>query len=268
MEVKTHFIAPAQKRGDRGLCQGTSFDKDAKVKLPKVCNCPDWDIDKEIDSGKKACPVCQLYQIARQALKEDPTTEEKKYFEALLQSSRPRTVLKWNVFDRDNPNVTVVDENGNESKQKGLKIASIGMEAWNDIEGIFEQCGFDITDPEDGIDICVKKGHNGTRVEYSAQVVLEGKGLKVSPFDAEEKEIVAGKHDLKAICGKKVSAEDLLDALHGDYRELLELNEDVPDSNGKEDSSGDDDAGDDMPPDDDIGDDEDALIGGSNQKKK
>lgn len=263
LEVKTHFIAPAPKRGERGLCQPDAFSKDAKNKLPKVVNCPDWDVEKEEETEKKTCPICKLYRLACQVLKEDPSEEEKKEFEAIKSAARVRTSLKWNIFDRDNPNVTIVDEKGNESKQKGLKIATIGMEAWDDIEGIFNQCGFDITDPDEGVDIKVTKGHNGTRVAYSSQVCIDmkTKGLAVTPFDDEEREIVKNCPDLKTICAKKTDADAIRDALYGEYAELLELNAD--DASDDDDSSADDsdyeDGGDE---------DDDALLGGTSQKKK
>lgn len=274
LEVKTHFIAPAPKRGEKGLCQQEAFARDNDKRIPKVINCPDWDIEKEEPTDKKTCPICKLYRLATQALKEEPNDEEKEYFESLRSLARVRTSLKWNVFDRDNPNVTVIDEKGNESKQKGLKIASIGMEAWKDIEGIFEQCQFDITDSEEGIDIRVIRGHNGTRVSYSAQAVLDGKGLKVTPFDEEEKEIVNRTHELTAICGKQTSAEAVREALHGDYAELLELNDaddadDGADDDGdSEDSSAsDEEAAAAKDAAEEPSDDEDALLGGTEKKK-
>jgi hypothetical protein len=279
LEVKTHFIAPAQSRGDRGLCQADAFAKDNSKKISKVVNCPDWDIEKEEMKDKKTCPICKLYRLAVQALKEDPNDEEKKYFEALKSAARVRTNLKWNVFDRENPNVTVIDENGNEAEQKGLKIATIGMEAWDDIEGIFAQCGFDITDPAEGVDIKVIKGHNGTRTAYSAQVVIEGTGLAVTPFDEEELAIVGQPHELKAICGKKTEASAIRDALHGDYADLLELNDEDDD---EDDTPADDTPADETTPKEeeavadepaadeavDEGDDEDDVLGGTSQKKK
>lgn len=263
LEVKTHFIAGAKKRGERGLCQESAFEADGDDRLRKVVNCPDWDIEKEEEKPVKTCPACKLYRLALQALKEDPTEDEKKYFDALKQASRPRTSLKWNVFDRDNPNVTIIDDDGNENKQKGLKIATIGMEAWDDIEGIFEQCGFDITDPNEGIDIEVKKGHNGTRVAYSAQVVLDGTSVRVTPFDEEERAIIAQPHDLKAICGTETQSSAIRDALHGDLLELLELNEEEDESSSdetlEEEESNEE---------GDVGDDEDALLGDTSEKKK
>jgi hypothetical protein len=264
LEVRTHFIAPAPKRNERGLCQNGAFSKDSENRIPKVINCPDWDCETESERENKTCPICKLHRLAEQALKEDPNDEEKKYFDNLLQLSRQRVYLKWNIFDRERPNVTMIDENGNETKQKGLKIASIGMEAWNDIEGIFDQCGFDITDPDEGVDINVIKGHNGARVAYSAQVILEGTSIKVTPFDDEEKEIVANhKHDLLVRCGKQTDADLVKDALHGDYAEVLDVNSD-------------DDFDDEPAPtrqaprantESDYDDDEDDFLGGTEKKK-
>jgi hypothetical protein len=233
LEVRTHFIAPVAARKDRGLCMQEAFrtkgvqSKEGEEYLPQVINCLDWDIEKETVKKEKTCPICRLYAIAKQGLREGPDAEEKKYFDELSRTAKPRTSLKWNIFDRLDPNVTVV-ENGSERKQKGLKIATIGMEAWGDIEGIFEQCGYDITDAVDGIDIDVKKEKGTQRAEYSACAAMGGRPptIKVTPFDAEELEIVAQKHDLKQICGKQTSAEKIIDALHGDLRDLLDLNVD------------------------------------------
>jgi hypothetical protein len=263
LEVRSHFICPAPKRGERGLCQAEAFNGDDKI--PKVVNCPDWDIEMEEERSKKTCPVCRLFRLAKEALVElkkedDPDKKDVDYFEKIVELARPRTSLKWNVFDREKPNVIVVDENGNEKKQKGLKIASFGMEAWNDIEGIFEQCGFDISDPVEGVDINVIKGHNGARIAYSAQVKLEGTSVKVTPFDEDEREIASKPHDLLAICGKQTDSKAIQDALHGDYAELLELNDDDDENSYHLDySSPSSDGYDD--------DDDDALLGGTEKKK-
>lgn len=227
LEVKTHFIAPAPKRAERGLCQEAAFDKDNDDKIAKVVNCPDWDVSTEQPRSKKTCPICELNRLAIQALKEDPDESEKKYFTGLKGLTRARTLLKWNIFDRENPDVKIIDENGNEKMQKGLKIASIGMEAWDDVEGIFEQVSMDITDPVDGCDINIIKGHNGTRVAYSAQVVLEGTSVKITPFDEEEQALADNPHDLLSFCGKETPSNLIKAGLHGDYAELLDMNDEV-----------------------------------------
>lgn len=273
LKVKTHFLPPVKKRGERGLCQEEAFDKKAnKNAISMVVNCPDWDIDKEEDKDVKTCPVCKLWRIAMQALDEGPDEEEKKYFESLKDLARPREGFKWSIFDRDNPNVTHIDENNNKTEKKGVKIATIGKEAWADICGIFEQCGFDITDAEEGVDIKVVKGHNGTRTSYSAQVVLEGKGLKCTPFDEEELELIKNAPDLKKFCGTQTDASAIKDALHSDYFEVLEMNDDSaavesePEPKPKKEKKAEvkEEAEDDS--DDDGDDDDDALIPDSKKK--
>ena len=237
VEVSTHFIAPVPKRKERGLCQEDAFQGDNKI--PKVINCLDWDLEKEEKRKVKVCPICKLNKISYKIMDEieeevggkdklddiDNAELKKQYdnYKALASLARARTYLKWNVIDRDNPEIKITSEDGKEEKKLGLKIATVGSEAWGDIEGIFDQCGIDITDPDDGIDICVKKGHNGARVAYSAQAVIEGTGLKTTPFTAEERALE--EHNILAICGKQTDAGLVLDGLHGDYRELLDLND-------------------------------------------
>jgi len=223
LEVKTHFIAPAPKRKERGLCRADAFQGDDK--LSPVINCLDWDVQKEEAKSVKTCPICKLNAIAHAIVKEKPEDEkEKETFEKLRRDANARTNLKWNIVDRDDPHVVKVDD-GSEEKVLGLKIATVGMEAWDDIEGIFEQMGYDITDTEDGIDIKVTKGHNGTRTTYSAQAVIDASTkpptAKVTALTAEERELK--EHDLKSLCGKQADAQKIIDGLHEDLRELLEI---------------------------------------------
>ena len=222
LEVRTHFIAPVQKRSDRGLCQAKAFQ--GNNRLPQLVNCLNWDITKEEARSAKdcRCPFCKLNDIARKALKEKPSAEEKKYFEGLKAAAYPRTGLKWHLIDRENPYVLKVVD-GKEEKVKGLKIGTVGTELWKDIEGVFNQCGIDITDPKDGIDLCVTKT-TGSKTSYAGKAVLVGKPptVKVSPLTAEE--LAYELYDLKAICGKQTELDLLMDALHGDLRDMLDIN--------------------------------------------
>lgn len=221
VEVRTHFIAPAPKRNDRGLCMPTAFQGDDK--LPMKINCLDWDIGLEEFRKVKVCPVCKMWQIAKAVLKDNPTPEEKAFFDKLRMDCSPKSELKWNILDRDDPYIIFVDESGTEKRVIGYKIASVGMEAWGDIEGIFDQCGFDITDIDKGVDIKVHRGSNGTRTTYTAQAVVEGTSLRVTPLTEEERALEL--HDLKSRCGKQVEADKIISALHDDLRSVLEANE-------------------------------------------
>lgn len=219
IEVRTHFIAPNKRRGERGLCIESAFT-DAENKMPQVINCPDWDIDREEVKKNKTCVICALNEFAQKKIKDDSLSKsEKEKFQNLVQATRARRSLKWNVIDRNNPYVTEVTDDG-EKKVLGYKIATIGMEAWNDIDGIFAQTKFDITDPEKGINICVTKDNNGHRVTYGAKVVLKGTNVDVAPLTEDEKELHV--HDLKKICGKMTDQKKLMEALHSDYREIVE----------------------------------------------
>ncbi len=220
LEVRTHFIAPAPKRSDRGLCRPDAFQGDNS--LPQVINCLDWDVEREEPKAVKTCPICKLANIARAILKENPTDEEKKFADALRQAAGARPNLKWNIIDRDDPFI-ILTEGEKEKRVLGFKVATIGMEAWKDIEGIFEQCNRDISDPKEGLDIKVTKGNNGARTVYSAQAVLAGVSLKVSPFTPEEAAMPL--HDLKSLSGKMVDAMKIVDALHEDLMELYRLND-------------------------------------------
>lgn len=219
LEVRTHFIAPAPKRQERGLCMPVAFQGDDK--LPQVVNCWDWDVDREEMKHEKTCPICKLRAIALSILHENPTAEEKEYFEALMSAVSLRRNVKWNIIDRADPYVMMV-ENGQEQKVLGFKIATFGMEAYGDIEGIFDQVQQDITDPDNGIDIKVHRGHNGTRTTYTAQACVAGTSLKVTPFSEEERAMVL--HDLKSVCGKVSDIDKVVNAMHEDIRQLLEVN--------------------------------------------
>ena len=226
LEVKTHFIAPAPKRGDRGLCNGEAFKGDYNEKLQMVINCPDWDIEKEESKGTHDCPICKLNRIAGAILADNPNDEEKETFKALASATRARTSLKWNVIDRNNPYITK-KEGDHEEKIFGFKIATVGMEAFNDIEGIVDQTGMDISDDDEGLDIIVTKTKKA-RWEYSAKAAMDMSvkppTCKMTPLTEEEH--AAERHRLLERCGRQSDMQKVTDALHPDYLEYLELNAD------------------------------------------
>jgi hypothetical protein len=217
IEVKTHFIAPMKSRGDRGLCISDAFE--GEDKLPQVCNCPDWDIENEKPRAVKTCPICALYRSYRE-LQRKPgiPADEKARYEELAGKCAPRTALKWNILDRDDPYIVEATDKG-ERKVLGYKIATVGMEAWNDIEGIFTQCGFDISDVNGGIDINICRTE-GKKTSYAARAILEGGSVKKTPLTEEEKALQL--HDLKRLCGKQTDPLSIRDALHSDLMEDLE----------------------------------------------
>ena len=223
VEVRTHFIAPNVKQKKRGVCMQTAFakSKDETDTLTQVVNCQNWDLATERVKPVKTCPVCKLNAIAKEFLSNSPTAEEKKFFEAMKDETKPSIAYKWNIIDRDDPYVVSVSDAGVETKVLGLKIASIGREAYDGIADIFKQVGYDIADPEKGIDIEVEKdSKSGPRVTYSARAVIEGITLKVTPFTADEKKLVP--HDLRVRCGKQTAVKKIVDAFHDDYKTVYD----------------------------------------------
>jgi hypothetical protein len=222
VRVETHYISPDPKRKDRGLCIPGAFDGEGS--LPRVMNCLDWDLEKEQPTTTKTCPICKLHRVAHAALKEAGDSiedKDKKYLEGIRSASRPSTSLKWNIIDRSDPYITEEKPDGSVAKILGYKVINVGMEAWNDIEGIFSQMDpVDITDIEEGMDIDIIKDHNGVRTCYKARVMMQGKSAKVTPLTEAERAMQP--HDLKRLSKRLVDAGKLVDSLHDDLRALIE----------------------------------------------
>lgn len=235
-KVKTHFIAPA-KGNKQGTCISDVF---VNKKLAKVVNCPDWDNEKErdVEPSERKCPICKMHWAARKELKEralEINIERKKYLESIQTRTRPSISFKWNIIDRRDPYIYKT-EDCVKTKMKGFKIVNLSMEAWKDLENIFNQLSIDIADEEKGIDIDVVKGHNGIRTTYKVQAVMEGMKVKETPLTEEELEME--KHDLKRITSKKTDADILTDNLVKDLKEYyLSLNEPKKDYNMFEDDA-------------------------------
>jgi hypothetical protein len=221
IEVKTHFIAPVKSRKDRGLCIQDAFEGDDK--LPMVANCPDWDVVNEKPRGTKTCPICALQKVYRNKAKMPGiSAEDKAKYDELAGKCSARTALKWNIIDREDPYIIEVTDKG-EKKVLGYKIVTIGMEAWGDIQGIFTQCDFDISDAKEGIDINIFRTDE-KKTSYSARAVLEKGSVKKTPLTDEESAMQL--HDLKRMCGKQTDPIAMRDALHSDLlQDLIDFGE-------------------------------------------
>jgi hypothetical protein len=219
IEVKNHYLGENKRfeHDPRGLIRD---DADG---VAKMINCSDWNIDIEEPKEEKSCLICKLNEIANAELKKadnDMTPADEGYLKELRSKGRARSVLKWNVIDRDDPNIVEQTDEG-DKEVFGYKIANIGPEAWNDIEGIFTQVGFDISDPDKGIDICVVKSQGQNRVTYSVRAVMEEGSVVRTPLTDDEKE--TDLLDIKQICGRQTDQRKLFDALHDDYQQLLRV---------------------------------------------
>ena len=219
-KTKTHFIAPPKKNKDGGVCTPDAFEGDER--LSYVINCPDWDIENEKDFIEKKCPICKMHYATKRELRDagvEIDTKTKKYLEEIQSRTRPSYGFKWNVIDRRDP--YIIEEDGDDEKQvKGYKVVTIGMEIWKGVKRIFEQVKRDVADEEQGIDLCVKRGHNGVRIAYEVQPVMEGLQAKETPLTDEEKEMQL--HDLEKLSSKKTEPEQIIAYLNPKLKDYLD----------------------------------------------
>jgi len=228
LEVRTHFIAPSPTTKNRGLCPNEAFvwnpNKPAD-KIQKSINCGDWDIETESPTDVQSCPVCKLFNSAKEAIRMAKANgvvlepEVVTQLDWIKATCRPRSALRWNVIDRKDPYIIEVGADGAEKKVKGYKIASIGTELLKSILGIFEQIGCEASDPEKGIDIVVTKT-KGARTNYTARAAFKNKTLHETPLTEEERAMQL--HDLKEFFDKQTEPALIVKSLHSDLRNMLE----------------------------------------------
>ncbi len=228
LEIRTHRIAPTNRPGwkERGICKASSFD--GQNKLPEVVLCSDWDMDKEAETPKKTCPICAIERAVDDILRKEGRTldsESKKSLYKILSECRAKVQFKWNVLDRLDPFI-IQTTNGVDSKIKGYKVASLGIEAYRYVKLVFDQVKVDISGVDSGIDINIVKSRAAnapdgkSKVSYSASVIIVGKGVKETPLTEEEKALPM--HDLKKLSGKVIPPDFLVASMHEDLKELYE----------------------------------------------
>jgi hypothetical protein len=223
LDVRTHYIAPNTKKGDRGLCVKEAFEIEGEERLPFMANCPDWDIENQVERKEKTCPICKLNRIVKEELyknKENLAEKDAKYLEEIKRATNVAKNSKFNVIDRENPEVLETKEDGTEVKVKGYKVASFGKEAGDGIVSICNQ--LEPVDPasiNEGVDIDIVKGNNGARTTYTAKCVMNGLSVKQTPLTADEKAMQL--HDLLRISGKITSPENIIKYMHEDLLALL-----------------------------------------------
>jgi len=233
LQVRTHYIAPNPKQKDKGFCGADAFSGTGDEYLPYMINCTNWDVEKEEWNEDRTCPICKIRENAFAQIRAGGLSDEaKKKLETITQKAKPRRAFKWNVIDRDDPYAIEISENNEESKVLSYKIATIGIEAWRDIHGIFESLKLDITDIEKGVDIEIIKDSSGSRVQYSARAVMDGLSVKQTPLTDEEKKLEL--HDLNAMCGKQTSISLIESNLRSEYIPMLKDEEEVKTKEVKE----------------------------------
>lgn len=221
VETHTHSLSP-NSFGSIGVADEASFK--GKGFIPFEVTCTDWDLKTEKYNRERTCPFCKLYGRACKALKrKDLTAEEKKTFEQIKEANKPSKKIKWNFIDRDAPYYIKVNGDKKEEQVKGLKVASYSFGQFNDIKGIVEQNGLDISDPDTGIDIIVTKGKEGDKVKYSIQACIEKLAVKVTPLTDEEKSWK--KWDFVDMYSKPYDFAAIKSKMHENFRIVLELSD-------------------------------------------
>jgi len=219
--TKTHYIGNNSKISNLALFEDAAFQGENRLSV--VINCANWDIEKEEYKKNGPCLVCKLNKIAREVLKSNQpgeedtiTSEMRKEFADLKARTDNRSAYRWNILDRDNPDVA--------EGKAGFKITSLGQELFDQLSAIHD--GYapnDFTSVDLGLDISVKRtggGDSKERVKYSAQpAMLDGK-LCVTPLSDEEK--AYEQHVLLGICGRQADQELLVSKLLEKWTSLIE----------------------------------------------
>lgn len=267
LETRTHYLVGslAREKDERGFA------------IPKVVNCGAWDTENEcwkegvwknnrVDykEAAKHCPLCAVFYMANLKSKDNESTEkERERFKGMLRKAGQRAAYKWNCIDRDDPYIIVQKEDKSEEKKLGLKILSVGEEAFKGIANLFVEGRPYPVDAQKGIDIVIKKTMENNRTTYKVEPRMVGDyQVVVSPLTEEEAKLEM--FDLKAFSKKSFELAKLKSFFNADFATLLSeyetattqsappsaTKEEEPDLGGDEpDLGGDDGESDEMTPD-------------------
>ena len=215
--AKSHWIGPSK------FNSVSLFDEKHFVgedKLPHQINCNNWNVETELEEKGCGCVVCELRKIAGDILysEEGKSLDEKdkKFFKDLKYKCDARTRYWFNCIDRDDPYI-------DEAKTiRGYKAIEIPSDLFEGILALSEKLsGIDITSPENGIDLVIKKsGGNGSPVKYSVLPKMDGLTVNSTPLTEQEQEMTMV--DLKKVFGKKQDQEMLREKLSDDIKLLLD----------------------------------------------
>ena len=190
MEIHIHELAP-DKFGNIGVADAAAFGH--KGGLPYRVPCINWDPVSEKYDKEGGCPFCELYRKACLALKNKNLPEsDKKLFEGIKRSMRAKERFRWNVIDREAP-YYLKKVKGSDGKEMvevrvpGFKIADLSFSMFNAIKDLVITSGADITSDEEGVDVAISRSKEKDKTTYTANFVIEGKAIKVTPLTDEER---------------------------------------------------------------------------------
>lgn len=202
--ARSHWIGPSQFGEDVEIVNSTAFKGENKLLMNVACS--DWDMDREteVDDEERTCPVCRLGHNAEKMLKKhgkELEESDKKNIQNIRRKCNVRNVYLFKCIDRDNP---YVDK---DKTVKGFKIIKMPSELLNAIIELSKKLkGVNITSPDEGIDITIKRvkpeGNKKGKTNYTALPVYEGMTVKQTPLTDEEKQY--HDFDLSKFAGKPV----------------------------------------------------------------
>lgn len=220
LKLQTHFLAGNGNM--EGVCTKGSI---ASKEVPAAINCPNWDIEEGrwLPRSEGTCPLCAMRQKLWEEYKEKEEgldEQEAKKFKDAMNKLKATESIKWNIIDRNNPNITIIE---GESKKNvlGFKICNMGKTIYEGIHEFFLKRKADLADADNGIDFEIKKKTENKKVSYTVGPAMnEDFTVKATPLTQEERELTL--LDLKKICGKMPELDKIVENLVPQYKKVYD----------------------------------------------
>lgn len=229
--IRSHWIGPNQFGKDIEILNATCFKGENKIPMNVACG--NWDADSESEEpGSDNCPVCRLGLNADTMIRKygkEMEEADKEVIKNIRRKCGIKNTYLFKCIDRDNP---YLDE---EKTRKGYKIIKMPAELLTAIVELSKKLqGVNITSPEEGIDITIKRvkpdGGKMGKTNYTALPVYEGMTVKQTPLTEEELEF--RDLDLSKFAGKPVDKERFEEELvdENNVRTIYEMDNDDSDN--------------------------------------
>lgn len=228
--IRQHWIGPSQFGQDIEIINSNAFKGENKI--PMNVSCGNWDVETESeDPDGDNCAVCRLGRNADKMLQKygkEMEEADKETIKNIRKKCAVRNVYLFKCIDRENP---YTDE---EKTRKGYKIIKMPAELLTAIIELSKKLpDVNITSPEEGIDITIKRVKPESKkgkTSYTALPVYKGMTVKQTPLTEEELEY--RDLDLSKFAGKPVDKmrfeEELVD--ENNIRTIYEMAEDSDNS--------------------------------------
>ena len=231
--IRSHWIGASQFGKDIEILSPDAFKGENKIPMNVACG--NWDPDSESEEPDgDNCPVCRLGRNADKMLQKygkEMEEADKEIIKNIRKKCAVRNTYLFKCIDRDNP---YVDD---EKTRKGYKIIKMPAELLTAIIELSKKLeDVNITSPEEGIDITIKRvkpeGNKMGKTSYTALPVYKGMTVKQTPLTEEE--LAYRDLDLSKFAGKAVDRERFEEELVDEnnvrtiYEMVEENNDEVP----------------------------------------